>query len=71
MSRQQPDLPTPAEARDKRDDVVLGRGVSDHPMTVDELQVIIDGVRRDDVFMGLLRSLDDRDAEILDRLAVG
>ena len=71
MSHQEPELPTPAKARGTRDDVVLGRGVSDHPVTVNELQIVIDGVRRDDEFMGLLRTLVDRDAGILERLAVG
>ena len=71
MWRREPELPTRTEARGRRDEVVLGRGVSDHPVTVNELQVVIDGVRHDEALMALLRNLVDRDAEVFNSLAVG
>lgn len=49
--------------------VARGRGVSVNTLLLDALQAEIDRVRHDGDFMSQLRTLVDRDSEILDRLA--
>jgi glutamate-1-semialdehyde aminotransferase len=49
--------------------VARGRGISVNALVLEALEAEIDRVKRDDEFMDQLRSLAERDREILDRLA--
>jgi len=49
--------------------VARGRGISVNALVLEALENEIDRVKGDDEFMDLLRSLAERDKEILDRLA--
>jgi len=49
--------------------VARGRGISVNALVLEALEAEIDRVKRDDQFMDQLRSIAERDKEILDRLA--
>jgi glutamate-1-semialdehyde aminotransferase len=49
--------------------VARGKGVSVNALVIDALVAEIARVKADEGFMALLRTLTDRDREILDRLA--
>ncbi len=49
--------------------VARGRGISVNALVLEALEAEIDRVKGDDEFMDQLRSLAERDKEILDRLA--
>ena len=49
--------------------VARGRGISVNALVLEALEAEIDRVKDDEKFMDQLRSLADRDREILDRLA--
>ena len=50
--------------------VARGRGISVNALVLEALEAEIDRVKSDEEFMDQLRSLAERDKEILDRLAL-
>ena len=69
MSRRTTTVRIPEDLADEADIVARGRGVSVNALMVEALQAEIDRVRTDTEFMETLRTLTERDREILDRLA--
>ena len=59
----------PEELAETAEVVARGRGISVNALVLEALEAEIDRVKRDDEFMDQLRSLAERDKEILDRLA--
>jgi len=59
----------PEELAETAEVVARGRGISVNALVLEALEAEIDRVTRDDEFMDQLRSLAERDKEILDRLA--
>jgi len=59
----------PEDLAETAEVVARGRGISVNALILEALEAEIDRVKRDDVFMDQLRSLAERDKEILDRLA--
>jgi hypothetical protein len=59
----------PEDLADEVEAVARGRGVSVNTVVIDALAAEIDRVKADKDFMAHLRSLAERDREILDRLA--
>jgi len=59
----------PEELAETAEVVARGRGISVNALVLEALEAEIDRVTRDDEFMDQLRSLAERDMEILDRLA--
>lgn len=49
--------------------IARGRGISVNALVVEALEAEVERAKADDDFMGKLRSLAERDREILDRLA--
>ena len=69
MSRRTTTVRIPEDLADEADIVARGRGVSVNALMVEALQAEIDRVRTETEFMETLRTLTERDREILDRLA--
>jgi type III secretion system FlhB-like substrate exporter len=59
----------PEDLAETAEVVARGRGISVNALVLEALENEIDRVKRDDEFMDQLRSLAERDKEILDRLA--
>ena len=59
----------PEDLAETAEVVARGRGISVNALVIEALEAEIDRVKRDDEFMDQLRSLAERDKEILDRLA--
>ncbi len=59
----------PQELAETAEVVARARGVSVNELVLDALKAELDRVRNDTEFMERLRSLVERDREILDRLA--
>ena len=59
----------PEDLAETAEVVARGRGISVNALVLEALEAEIDRVRGDEEFMDQLRSLADRDREILDRLA--
>jgi len=59
----------PEDLAETAEVVARGRGVSVNALVLEALEAEIDRVKLDDEFMDQLRSLAERDREILDRLA--
>ncbi len=69
MTRKATTVRLPEDLADTADVVARARGVSVNQVILDALQAEVDRVRQDGEFMSLLRTLVERDKEILDRLA--
>ncbi len=69
MSRRTTTVRIPEDLAEQADIVARGRGISVNTLMLDALRAEIDLVRDDAEFMQTLRTLTDRDREILDRLA--
>ncbi|MCU1496240.1 MAG: hypothetical protein JWM47_193 [Acidimicrobiales bacterium] len=69
MTRKATTVRLPAELAETAEVVARARGVSVNTLILDALQAEVDRVRADEDFMGQLRTLVERDKEILDRLA--
>jgi hypothetical protein len=59
----------PEDLAETAEIVARGRGISVNALVLEALEAEIDRVKSDDAFMDQLRSLAERDREILDRLA--
>jgi hypothetical protein len=59
----------PEDLAETAEVVARGRGISVNALVLEALEAEIDRVKSDDEFMDQLRSLAERDKEILDRLA--
>lgn len=59
----------PEDLAETAEVVARGRGISVNALVLEALEAEIDRVKADDNFMNHLRSLAERDREILDRLA--
>ena len=59
----------PEDLAETAEVVARGRGISVNALVLEALEAEIDRVKDDEKFMDQLRSLADRDREILDRLA--
>jgi len=59
----------PEDLAETAEVVARGRGISVNALVLEALEAEIDRVKGDDEFMDQLRSLAQRDKEILDRLA--
>jgi len=59
----------PEDLAETAEIVARGRGISVNALVLEALEAEIDRVKGDDAFMDQLRSLAERDKEILDRLA--
>ncbi len=59
----------PEDLAETAEVVARGRGISVNALVLEALEAEIDRVKGDDEFMDQLRSLAERDKEILDRLA--
>jgi len=69
MARRTTTVRIPEELAEAADLVARGRGVSVNALMLEALEAEIGRVKSDKEFMGKLRSLAERDREILDRLA--
>ena len=69
MDRRTTTVRIPEDLAQKADIVARGRGISVNTLMLDALRAEIDLVKDDVEFMQTLRTLTDRDKEILDRLA--
>ncbi len=69
MVRKATTVRLPEELAETADVLARTRGVSVNQVIVDALQAEVDRVKDDKQFMKHLRSLVERDREILDRLA--
>jgi predicted transcriptional regulator len=69
MTRKATTVRLPEDLADTAEVVARARGVSVNQVILDALQAEVDRVRQDEEFMTLLRTLVERDKEILDRLA--
>lgn len=69
MARRTTTVRIPEELAEAADLVARGRGVSVNALMLGALEAEIARVKSDEVFMGRLRALAERDREILDRLA--
>jgi predicted transcriptional regulator len=69
MTRKATTVRLPEDLADTAEVVARARGVSINQVILDALQAEVDRVRQDKEFMTLVRSLVERDKEILDRLA--
>lgn len=69
MTRRPTTVRIPEELAEKADVVARARGVSVNTLIIDALQAEVDRVKSDKQFMKHLRSLVERDKEILDSLA--
>ena len=59
----------PEDLAETAEVVARGRGISMNALVLEALEAEIDRVKSDEEFMSKLRSLAERDKEILDRLA--
>jgi len=64
-----PAVRLPEELAETAEVVARARGVSVNTLILDALEAEVDRVRQDDGFMERLRTLVERDKDILDRLA--
>ena len=69
MTRKTTTVRMPEDLAETAEVVARGRGISVNALVLEALEAEIDRVKRDDEFMDQLRSLAERDKEILDRLA--
>ena len=69
MLRKTTTVRMPEDLAETAEVVARGRGISVNALVLEALEAEIDRVKRDDEFMDQLRSLAERDKEILDRLA--
>jgi predicted transcriptional regulator len=69
MARKTTTVRLPEELAETAEVVARGRGQSINALVVDALTAELDRVKSDKAFMNKLRSLTERDKEILDRLA--
>ena len=69
MARKTTTVRLPEELAETAEVVARGRGTSVNTLVIEALSAEIDRVRADKDFMEKLRSLTERDREILDRLA--
>jgi predicted DNA-binding protein len=69
MTRKTTTIRMPEDLAETAEIVARGRGISVNALVLEALEAEIDRVKRDDEFMDQLRSLAERDREILDRLA--
>jgi type III secretion system FlhB-like substrate exporter len=69
MIRKTTTVRMPEDLAETAEVVARGRGISVNALVLEALENEIDRVKRDDEFMDKLRSLAERDKEILDRLA--
>jgi len=69
MTRKATTVRLPEELAETAEVVARTRGVSVNTLILDALQAEVDRVRQDDDFMERLRTLVERDKDILDRLA--
>lgn len=69
MTRKSTTVRMPEELAETADVVARARGVSVNELVIDALKAELDRVRNDTEFMERLRSMVERDKEILDRLA--
>ncbi len=69
MTRKSTTVRMPQELAETAEVVARARGVSVNELVLDALKAELDRVRNDTEFMERLRSLVERDREILDRLA--
>lgn len=69
MTRKATTVRLPEQLADEVEAVARGRGVSVNAVVVDALSAEIERVKADSDFMAHLRTLTERDREILDRLA--
>jgi hypothetical protein len=69
MTRKATTVRLPEDLAETAEVVARARGVSVNTLILDALQIEVDRVNADKELMGLLRSLVERDKEILDRLA--
>lgn len=69
MTRKPTTVRIPEELAQTADVLARARGVSVNTLIVEALQAEVDRVKSDKQFMKHLRSLVERDKEILDRLA--
>ena len=69
MARKTTTVRLPEELAETAEVVARGRGTSVNTLVIEALSAEIERVRADKDFMEKLRSLTERDREILDRLA--
>ena len=69
MTRKATTVRLPDELAETADVVARAQGVSVNSLIIGALQIEVDRVRQDEEFMDRLRTLVERDQEILDRLA--
>jgi len=69
MTRKTTTVRMPGELAETAEVIARGRGISLNALVVDALEAEVERVRADDEFISTLRSLAERDREILDRLA--
>ena len=69
MPRKATTVRMPEDLAETAEVVARGRGISVNALVLEALEAEIERVKRDDEFMDQLRSLAERDKEILDRLA--
>ena len=69
MARKTTTVRMPEDLAETAEVVARGRGISVNALVLEALEAEIDRVKGDDEFMDQLRSLAERDKEILDRLA--
>jgi len=69
MTRKTTTVRIPEDLAETVEVVARGRGISVNSLVLEALEAEIDRVKGDDEFMDQLRSLAERDKEILDRLA--
>ncbi|MGH9244414.1 MAG: toxin-antitoxin system HicB family antitoxin [Acidimicrobiales bacterium] len=69
MTRRTTTVRLPEELAETAEVVARTRGISVNALVIDALRTEIERVREDEEFMTRLRSLVERDREILDRLA--
>ena len=69
MEKRTTTIRIPEELAEEAAIIARGRGVSVNTLLVEALEAEVRRVKQDSDFMDRLRSLTDRDQEILDRLA--
>lgn len=69
MARKATTVRLPEELADTAEVVARARGISVNALILEALQAEVQRVKEDEPFMGRLRSLVERDKEILGRLA--
>ena len=69
MEKRTTTIRIPEELAEEAAIIARGRGISVNTLLVEALEAEVRRVKQDSDFMDRLRSLTDRDQEILDRLA--